>query len=300
MKKQYFILLAIAGMSAIMNVKAQNTPIDDFLKHYPLGEGVTHVSISQQMLQGMFKPIEIPITRPPATTSTTTSEEVVGVITESKQSASTSRNLYVLGVGTMSNMKAPEAYSSVTYSRKNIPENMFTNFKKTLLSSKYESFMEMNSENKSVLAYYLKKLNSNTNEIVVLRKQIDQFSAIYIKGEIEIDQVDSYLRVIKTSLDRQMRTTQSGMILPGNQFAFAMPSFDNLRMPEFDSEAFHLRMEEAKHRMEEAQHRMEESIERLKDREGFLWQDIRQELFEKMLQNRIDGEQQQTEENEEE
>jgi len=123
---------------------------------------------------------------------------------------------------------------------------------------------------------------------VVLRKQTDQFSAIYIKGEIEINQVDNYLRMIKNSLDRQMRSSQSGMFQLGNQFAFAMPSFDNFKVPEFDSEAFNLRMEEAKRSMEE-------SMERLKDRDGFLQQDIQNALEKK--QKQFEGAQQQIEEN---
>ena len=67
-----------------------------------------------------------------------------------------------------------------------------------------------------------------------------------------------------------------------------MPSFDNFKVPEFDSEAFNLRMEEAKRSMEE-------SMERLKDRDGFLQQDIQNALEKK--QKQFEGAQQQIEEN---
>ena len=208
MKKQHFILSIITCMMVIFNVKAQNTPIDDFLKKYPPREGVTHVSMSQQMLQSIFAPSTFQSTRPQVSTSSEVVLRSYGLIQQ--------------------NLNVPEFYSSVSISLKDIPTNLFTDFKNTLLSSKYEQFMEMNQENSNILGYYLKKVNDSINEIVVVRQQKEQFSAIYIKGNIDVNQVDNYLRIIKSSLDRQMRTDQTNMFYSGNQFASNMGSLDTI------------------------------------------------------------------------
>ena len=216
MKKQYLISLVVTCM-VIFNVKAQNTPIDDFLKKwYPSMEGVTSVSMSQQMLQSIFTP--------PILVNSITGES----------------------------MKVPEAYSSVTISKKDVPENLFSDFKKTLLFSKYEQFMEMNRENSSLLGYYMKKVYENTNEIVVLRHQKDQFSAIYIKGDIDINYVNHHLNMIRSALNR-LGATNTGLYQPNNQFAFTMPSYDYnyLWNYKFDPEAFNFKMDETQSRMEE-------------------------------------------------
>ena len=285
MKKQYFIFSAVACMMAIFSVKAQNTPIDDFLKKYPSREGVTSVTMSQQMLQSIFAPSDnsnsvmstsgekvisiTTVSKQPAATSpseetsevtvtgtgvqrkqstvTSTSDgKVVSGTTVSKQPAVTSPSeetaeVIVTGTGVQrkqstvtstsdgkvvsvvaapgqntstpggakvfgfdvinQNLNTPEAYSSVTM--ENTPENLFTNFKNTLLSSRYEQFMEINKENSNILGYYMKKVNDSINEIVVIRQQTSQFSAIYIKGNIKIDQVDKYLSKIKNALERK-------------------------------------------------------------------------------------------------
>ena len=206
MKKQYFIFLAIAGMSAMYSVKAQNTPIDDFLKKYPSREGVTSVSLSQQMLQSIFAP------------------------PKDLKDNSYQSSMYEYRISLYGKNSVPEAYNSMTISNKDIPENLFTDFKKTLLSSKYEQFMEENKENNSILGYYMKKVNDNTNEIVVLRYQKKQFSAIYIKGDININQLNHYLSMIKGALGQLGAYNQIDIFLSGNQFAFAMPSFDDLKM----------------------------------------------------------------------
>ena len=236
MKKQYFISLAITCM-VIFNVKAQNTPIDDFLKRYPTLEGVTSVTMSQQMLQSIFAP--------PKTKTTSIENSFFQYSNE--------------------NLKVPEVYSSVTISKKDVPENLFADFKKTLLSSKYEQFMEMNRENNSLLGYYMKKVNDNTNEIVVLRHQKDQFSAIYIKGDIDINYVNHHLTMIKSALIR-LGANQTGMFQFGNQFAFSMPSFDDFNFPnfkefdfKFDTDAFNFKMDE------NFQLRLEESMKNAKD-----------------------------------
>ena len=245
MKKQYFILLAIAGMSAIMSVKAQNTTIDDFLKKYPSREGVTHVSLSQQMLQSIFAPPKDP--------------------TDNSHEAS----MYKHRIRFYGELNVPEAYSSVTISKKDISENVFADLKKTLLSSKYEQFMEVNKENSSILGYYLKKLNEKSNEIVVLRHQKDQFSTIYIKGDIDINYVNTYLDVIRGALSRFGAYNQIDMFLPGNQFAFSMPSFDDLKFPNFqgfDFKDFKFDSESFKQKMEESKQRMEESMKKWNDK----------------------------------
>jgi len=205
MKKQVFIIPFIACMLAMFNVKAQNTPIDDFLKKYPSKEGVTTVTMSQQMLQSIFAP--------PQKVGTTQSRE----------------NFFFIEL----NQNVPEAYSSVTISKEDIPENLFSDFKKILLSSKYEQYMEMAKESYSNLGYYLKKVNDQTNEIVVLRHQKNQFSAIYIKGDINFDNLDRYLITIRTKLNVLGATNQNDMFPYDHQFAFSLPSFDNLNFPSF-------------------------------------------------------------------
>jgi len=140
-------------MLVIFNVKAQNTPIDDFLKKYPSREGVTTVSLSQQILQSYFD--------------------------EDK------------------NRKAPESYSSITVSKNENAFEKFTNFNKMVVSSKYEKILEVNKENSDIVCYYVKKMNKGAKETIVSRQQKDMFSAIYIKGDIEIDDLDWYLTTIK-------------------------------------------------------------------------------------------------------
>jgi len=257
MKKQYFIYSVITCMLLIFNVKAQNTPIDDFLKKYPSIEGVTSVSMSQQMLQAIFAPPK---------TETTSIED-----------AFFSRKYPTV----------PEAYSSVTVSKKDVPENLFTDFKRTLLSSKYEQFMEMKKENNSILGYYMKKVNDNTNEIVVLRHQKDQFSAIYIKGDIDINYVNHHLTMIKSALNR-LGVTNTG-IYHEHQFAFTMPSFDNFKFPnfkefefKFDSDDFNFKMDE------DLKLRMEESMKKIRD--AFEGEDFQRKIKDSMedVQKRLE------------
>jgi len=219
MKKQYFIYSVITCMLVIFNVKAQNSPIDDFLKKYPSMEGVTNVSMSQQMLKSIFG---------------------------------------------SSPLNVPEAYGSVSVSNIVLPVNMFNDFKNTLLSSKYEQIMEVNEGNNNILCYFLKAVGKNTNEIVVLRRQEEvQFSAIYIKGNLEIKQLDQYLRSIQRALNRRMAAANTGIYLD-NQFAFTMPSFDYnyLWTYKFDKEDFNFKMDEDfKLRMEESMKKAKEMME---------------------------------------
>jgi uncharacterized membrane protein YkoI len=157
MKKQYYIFSLIACMLLVFNnIKAQQTPVDEFLKKYPSAEGVTHISMSKQMLKSIFE-LSQPLT-------------------------------------------VPEAYNSLTLSRKDIPEYFYTDFIKILTASKYESYMEIKSENNQRMSYYIKEVNVHNNEIVVLRQQKDNFSSIYIKGDIDMDNLDVYLGQIRNHL----------------------------------------------------------------------------------------------------
>ena len=154
------------------------------------------------MLQSIFAPY----------TSTSTSEKVLRVVATSQEPSVTTTKEGVRAYGSYGyisqNLNAPEIYSSVTI-LKNIHENMSADLRKILLSSKYEPFMEVNKEDIEILGYYLKKVNDNINEIVILRQQKDLFSAIYIRGDIDVNLLDNYLRVIKVSLDQRMRTGQT-------------------------------------------------------------------------------------------
>ena len=258
MKKQYFILSVIAGMLAIINVKAQNTPIDDFLKKYPSREGVTNVSMSQEMLRAIFAPPKS--------------------VVENSFFAS-------------NYLSVPEAYNSVTISKKDISESLFSDFKRTLLSSKYEQFMEVNKENSSILGYYMKKVNDNTNEIMVLRHQKDQFSAIYIKGDIDINYVNHHLSMIKSALNRLGADNQTGMFRQGHQFAFEMPSFKDFRFPDIQEFNFKFNPDSFKFKMDEdLKLRLEESMKSVKD----MMKNLEfNEDYQRMIQDAIDGAQKQ-------
>ena len=251
MKKQYFIYSVITCMLVIFNVKAQNTPIDDFLKRYPSKEDVIHVSISQQMLRGIFD---------------------------------------------TTYLNRPEAYGSVSVSKTDNPAILFADFRKTLLSSNYEQIMEVNNENSNILCYFLKADNRNRNrppnEIVVLRQQKNQFSAIYIKGRFELVDLEQYLRKIQFALAR-MGAYNTG-IYPDRQFAFTLPSFDNFNFPnfkefdfKFDSDAFNFKMDE------DLKLRMEESMKKIRD--AFEGEDFQRKIKDSMddVQRRIEDAQRQ-------
>ena len=244
MKKQYFIYSVITCMLVIFNVKAQNTPIDDFLKRYPSREGVTDVSISPQIMQSMFR-------------------------------------MY---------SATPETYRSVSVSKTDVAANLFTDFEKTLISSKYEQYLEVNKEDGN-LRYYMKKLTENSNEIVVMSHQKGHFSAIYIKGNIAIGAVDSYLRIIK---DYLIQIGATNTIPIERQFAFTLPSFDDLKFPifkefefKFDPDAFNFKIDE------DLKLRMEESMKKMKD--AFDDEDFQRKIKDSMedVQRRIEEAQRQ-------
>ena len=230
MKKQIFIIPFIACIMAISNVKAQNTPIDDFLKKYPSKEGVTTVTMSQQMLQSIFAPPdnskvnEVTLIGNPSVETSLSSSKISYSANEIKMNYFTS----------LQNLNVPEAYSSMS-AKRDIPENLSADWIKNILFSKYryEKYMEINNENSIELGYFVKKLNDSINEIVVIRQQKNQFSAIYIKGNIKIEQVDKYLSKIKSALARMGVTNQTDMFPSGHQFAFSTPSFDNINFPNF-------------------------------------------------------------------
>ncbi len=219
MKKQCFIISLIMSLFAA-NIYAQNTPIDEFLKKYPSRDNVTNVSVSQQMLQAMF---------PPAENNTTH---------------------FFYG-----DMKVPEAYSSVSISKAGDAPSIFADFKKILVNAKYEQYLEINKENSSALSYYFKKANNNNNEIVVLRQDKEQVSAIYIKGDINISQVDQYLSRIRSSLFRFGMTDQMS-----DHFFRDLNAFK----PTIDQEAVQRYMTETnenfKHAMKEHKEQMDEAV----------------------------------------
>jgi len=179
MKLQPHIFSVIAfALLIFASATAQNTPVDKFLKKYPSAEGVTNISMSQQMLRSIFA------------SSKSLSQQPLNV---------------------------PEAYASLTISQKDIPDYYYTDFIKMLIASDYESYMEMKMENSQRMSYFIRKLDIHNNEIVVLRQQKDHFSSIYISGNIEIDDLDIYLRQIRnhllnrdetaTGLTQQAKTT---------------------------------------------------------------------------------------------
>jgi len=271
MKKQY-LCLAITGISVIFNVKAQSH-IDDFLKKYPSKEGVTHVSMSQEMLRTIFAasnnssityyspadrlepaslsstmsispnirdsssiqqsiPLVVSVAVRPDTLFSTRNHALVmpevmkklGKVYSASYSASGQefkQTSYTSSRTIPQNLKVPEAYSSVTIT-KNVSEKMANDMKKRLIDFNYEQYMEVNKENSNILGYYIKKAKNNTNEIVVLRLQKDQFSAIYIKGDIDINHLNQHLTTIKNTLNRLVADNQiNKMLMPSQQFAFS-------------------------------------------------------------------------------
>ncbi len=203
MKKQYFIFLVVTCLLAVSNVKAQD-PIEDFLKKDPSREGVTSVMISQQMLQSIFRPEQTYV---------------------SFGGSDKTSNLKLIAPPVLN---VPEAYSSVSISRGNIYNKLFVDFIKRLQSFKYEQFMEVNKEDNNILGYYLKKVNDSINEVVVLRQKVDQFSAIYIKGNINIDHVDRYLERIRQALRRMEAYNPAGSIHEPD-LALNLPDPDELK-----------------------------------------------------------------------
>jgi hypothetical protein len=296
MKKQIFIIPFIACMLAMFNVKAQNTPIDDFLKKYPSKEGVTTVTMSQQMLQSIFAPPdnskvnEVTLIGNPSVETSLSSSKISYSANEIKMNYFTS----------LQNLNVPEAYSSMS-AKRDIPENLSADWIKNILFSKYryEKYMEINNENSIELGYFVKKLNDSINEIVVIRQQKDQISAIYIKGNIKIDQVDRYLSRIKSALTRMGATNQTNMFPSGSQFAF-VPSFDNIQFPNFkefnfksDSTYIFKMDEDFKLRLEESMKDMKEKMKDLYQNENF------QRNIENVMENvqkRIEDAQRQMEE----
>jgi len=207
MNKRYLILSVFACMLIIFNVKAQKTPIDNFLKKNKLSrEGVTNVSMSPDELQSIFE-------------------------THNKN-ASRIPILY-------SSMTVPEAYSSVTISKASIPTNLFADFKKRLKSSKYESFMEVNKENEDV-GYYIKKGKKNINEIVVLQQKKNQFSAVYIKGDIAVNQVNNHLRIINNSL---RRLSADNTNTADRQYTLTIPTIQNIQDLSLETDTFSLKFD---------------------------------------------------------
>ena len=170
------IIFTIACMISIVSVHAQN-PIDEFLKNYDSKEGVTSVSMSQQMLQSVFNK--------QGSLSVTSSQKLSGV----KHSIS------------VESINIPEVYRSVTITEIEKPKDIYAKFMKLLTSLNYEQYMEINKDNNNIIGYYLKKLNDNS-EIIVIRQENKRFSAIYIKGDIEINQLDRYLSQIRMAMMR--------------------------------------------------------------------------------------------------
>ena len=158
-------ILCIACLLIGWSLKAQTSIIDDFLKKIPSKEGVTHVNVSKQMLEAIFeKPVKV--------------------------SRETS-------------LASPEAYGSVSVSKISLdPETAFSDFRKKITSSKYEPYMEINKGANEIIGYYQKKISDSSSEVFVLRQQSEQFSAIYLKGDIEIRHLDVYLRQVRNYLAR--------------------------------------------------------------------------------------------------
>ena len=184
MKKQ--IILTIACIISITNIYAQN-PIDEFLRKYDSKDGITNVSMSKQMLESVFDEKSSLSARPSITISSS-----------AEKNMPKSEVVYTSSPA----LNVPEAYRSVAITEIAKPKDIYVNFCKLLTSLNYEQYMEVNKENSNVLGYYHKKLNDNNNEIVVIRQQNEQFSAIYIKGDINISQLDKYLLKIRMAMIR--------------------------------------------------------------------------------------------------
>ncbi|MDR1672744.1 MAG: hypothetical protein LBS09_04690 [Bacteroidales bacterium] len=93
----------------------------------------------------------------------------------------------------------PENYGSVSIPGPNVSAHYET-FRKILIDSKFEPYMEMvNGVSKTAIASFQKK-NGVYNEIYVVRSQPFVFSILFLKGRIDIENTDYYLSIIRQNL----------------------------------------------------------------------------------------------------
>jgi len=174
MKKQYLISLFIT-CAVIFSVNAQNTPIDDFLRQYPSREGVTHVSLSKDVLHSIFDSFSPSV---------------------------------------------PEAYSSLSISRTNIPANVFADFKRSILALNFRILMYSFNENSEIFRFH--RTTNNGGEIIFLRQEKDLFSAVFIRGNFDDTmQGELYLRILNKSISDNMLADQIGTNAAQGVFNFS-------------------------------------------------------------------------------
>ena len=105
---------------------------------------------------------------------------------------------------------------------------IYQEFEKQIRSTNYEQYFVKNSSEETAISYYQKAVNDTCNEIFIISKQLESFSAIYMKGNIETVEVSAYLSVMRTYLKRldmgflplYDRTKQF------DSFSFEFPNFD--------------------------------------------------------------------------
>ncbi len=262
MKKQHIILSTLVCLFISLTVQAQNNPIDLFLKKYSSREGVTNVSVSQQMLQSIFASSEQSSSRI-STARTSPAKASKPAPAENAEDQSSMKFAWTVSPSTLN---VPEAYSSVTVSKAEKPADMFADFRKVLVSSKYEPYMEVNKEENNVLSYFLKKVNDNNNEIIVLRQQKEQFSAIYIKGDIDINKLDQYLSRIRSSLARLGAGNHMEIMShPVSDWALSSPVLNDIRFNLNNNDfKYQFDMEAMQRNIQESMKTMEETMENVK------------------------------------
>ena len=91
-------------------------------------------------------------------------------------------------------------YNSITVTKPSNsydPTHLYPDFLKQLRDSNYEQYVEMSKGTFDKTSYHQKQINNSCNEIFIISISIQNgkpyFSAIYMKGDIKISDVNTYL-----------------------------------------------------------------------------------------------------------
>ena len=104
----------------------------------------------------------------------------------------------------------PQAYSSLSISRTDLPASVFIDFKTMLLSSNYRPHTAtMNETGDITLIYFVKRNPDSTSEIMVLRQEKDLFLAVHIMGNFDdVAQGQLYLRQLRNYLNQTNQNSE--------------------------------------------------------------------------------------------
>jgi len=133
-------------------------------------------------------------------------------------------------------------YNSITVTKPSNsydPTHLYPDFLKQLGDSNYEQYMEMSKGTFDKTSYHQKQINDSCKEIFIISINISiqngkpYFSAIYMKGNIRISDVNVYLKLIRNYLNQ----LEMGF-LPSNEslkkFDFPALDFSNFNLSFLD------------------------------------------------------------------